>query len=436
MPVPQVSGVALIIIAIAGLAAGHLRNELVLTLLGAVLLAVLGYCFLAVLFLIVIHRKRARTLSARMVPDVLSAGKPGAILCSRGGTGRFFRLPGILIRYEIRLGTRDGRRLDHIFDPDTLDHNLSPYTAPKRGAYYGDRDRLLILDILGLFRAAFTLPQEPGSRLLALPGAADKPVTLSLRSGGAEQRTEPHFLRTHRLTAHRPYIPGDDPRRINWKLYGHAPSNELFVREGEPEPPPHSRLIILIDTQTDPALFSPEAGRRAADFLCENALALILEYAERGMDVSVGYVGEPDGDVSAADASNGAFRGISGGSCAGNSDGEGEFSTGRASDGAVRGISGGNAAELAAILAYPAAIPLSGPGELPITGDDRGVLVLALPRAEAENSALDRFLQKRGQKQETDVLFLYEETALGEAAGSCVRLYDRKAGVRAWQVRV
>jgi hypothetical protein len=448
LPVPQVLGGCILVAAVLGLIAGTLRHELVLTLLGTALLAVWFYCLLAVLFLAFIHWKRAVSLSVRIIPEpgagpalpsgvpveAIGAGQPGAVFCVREGTGgdtgrngfagkgRFFRLPGILIRYALGLSTKDGRRLDHFFDPDFLENNISPFNAPERGAYYGEQDRLLVFDILGLFRAAIIVPQIPGPRLLVMPQAAEQAPLLSVQSGGAKQRTGPRFLRTDDLIDHRPYVPGDDPRRINWKLYGHA--GDLFVREGEPEPPPHSRLVILIDTQVDNVLYTAEAGRRGVDLLCENALALVLDYEGRGIDVDIGF---------------------SGGS-----------------------ISGGGPAELAAALACPAALSLSPARfawELPLPEGVQGVLILALPRNWTEGEvtgdasgvsqgahtaprlSLDSFLKKRDDRQTVDMLFLYrgEDTLierpkkndrLEKSAEACVRFYGGKGGVRARHIRL
>jgi uncharacterized protein (DUF58 family) len=401
---------------------------LVLTLLGAVLLAVWAYCLAAVLFLILLHRKRAASLIVRMTPEVLSAGREGAVFRVPARTGgiiadggfsgkdRFFRPPGILIRCALELSTKDGRRLNHVFDPDFLENGMSPFTPPGRGAYYGERDRLLICDALGLFRAVIAVPQGAGPRLLVTPRAAEQAASLAPRLGGTNRRAEPHFLRTDDLTDHRPYVPGDDPRRINWKLYGHA--GDLFVREGEPEPPPHSRLVILIDTQTDPGLYASEEGRRGVDLLCENALALALDYAGRGMDVGIGFSGW---DPSSCGPQNGEPR------C-------------------------GGPAEIAAVLARPAASPVA--GELPLVPEARGVLILALPRDWTGGGApwsLDRFLEKRDAKQTVDLLFLYsgdeepsvqakERGGLEESAEACARFYGRfyggKGGVRAKSIRV
>jgi hypothetical protein len=254
----------------------------------------------------------------------------------------------------------------------------------ERGAYFGDFDIFSISDALGLFRIAFHLPRDASPRLLAAPRAAEELISLPIRSGGTEQRIEPHYRKTEDLTDHRPYVPGDDPRRINWKLYGHGPSGELFVREGESEPPPHARLILLVDTQVDSGLFTAEEGRRGVDNLCENALAAALEFASRGMDILVGYTG-----------------------------------------GTILGEN------MAAALALPAALPLSSMENLPEVPRDRGVLILALPRSSSEPSALDRFLKGRDSKQGLDLFFLYDSNnsrvaEWEEAAKICANLYGRK----------
>ncbi|GHV58111.1 hypothetical protein AGMMS49579_25020 [Spirochaetia bacterium] len=409
-------GVIIFIIIIAAFALGELRQELALTLTGAVFLAAWAWCLLMIPALALLHRKRALSLSARIGPREIAAGTRAEFFfsanfsASKKPVGRFFRLPAILIRYHIKLKTRDDRFAGHIFDPDTQpspasrreargegspfdDRGGYSFEVPLRGAYYSDYDELVIFDVLGFFRFSWRLVQDSGPRLLASPGAAEEPVPVSIRSGGTEQRSEPHYRRTDDLIDNRPYIPGDDPRRINWKLYGHG--GDLFVREGEPEPPPHSHIIIMVDTQTDPALYSAEAGRLAVDKLCENALAAALECAAKGMDVLTGYTG-------------------------------GE-------------IRGGTPAELAMALAWPAALPLDagGRGDYP-EAPDRGFLILALPRTTggAEATALDRFLKKRDIKQGTDLIFLYEGEQLDSPAETCAAIYGQKGGVHVRCIRL
>ncbi|GHV74787.1 hypothetical protein AGMMS49940_20890 [Spirochaetia bacterium] len=403
---PSDLGIFLFILTVLALGAGALRKELALTLMGGVLLAVLGYSVIAALILRLIHSKRARLLSSRMLNVSIPTGKTGEILLNRdqAGSRRFFRLPGILVRYEIRLSTRDGREIRHLFDPDSKTETPSVFPVPERGAYYASLDRFFIGDILGLFRLYLPLSADSGPRILALPQAAADSLPVYIRSGGEAQRQNVHYHRTDTLNDHRPYVPGDDPRRINWKLYGHAPSNELFVREGEPEPPPHSRLLILVDTLADPALYRPAAGRRGVDMLCENALAIALEYQGRGMELSIGY---------------------SGGSI-------------------VEGTGAEWGKALAEALAYPAAYPVGAdaatepaqptPMELPASPAGCGILILALPRTITE-SALDRFLKKQPPGTAVDLAFLYGEAGLEKAAETCVRGYRQRGGGQVRGVR-
>ncbi|MDR2536486.1 MAG: DUF58 domain-containing protein [Treponema sp.] len=396
LPVPRTLGVFVLILTFLAFTAGSIRNEFALILVGAVFLAVLGYCFLTIVLLSCIHRKRVRSVSAQIITKQVSPGNQGicgfTVETSQNTPQKrpFLRLPGILIRYEIRLTTKDGRSIRHLFDPDSLKTGTDTFIAPDRGAYYTRYDEFGIFDVPGFFRLTFRIPQTGGPRLLVTPKKAAEPLPVTIQSGGTVRRNEPRFLRTDNLTDHRPYIPGDDPRRINWKLYGHL--GDLFVREGEPEPPPHARLLIIVDTQSDPALYTDEAARRGVDGLCENALALAVSSMERGIAVSIGYTG---GDIQR-----------------------------------------GTQAELAAVLAYPAALPLSAQEELPYSPDAQGIVILALPRGVSETLGLDRLLAKQGPNQSIDLIFLYEGNQLERAAETCTAIYSLKHGIHPRSVRL
>ncbi|MDR0497606.1 MAG: DUF58 domain-containing protein [Treponema sp.] len=411
----------MILITALAFTAGILRNELVLTLLGTVFLSILIYCFLGVLLLGIIYRQKARLLSMEVSPEAISAGGEAdlCVMTNGGfspGKNYFLRLPAILIRCELCIETRDSRVIRHYVDPGR--ENISSFSVKERGAYYagfrpGKQDRLVVFDAPGFFRLSLPLRHNEGVKLLALPCPAKELIPLSLKSGGSEERNETNYRKSDDLTDHRPYIPGDDPRRINWKLYGHAPLGELFVREGEPEPPPHSRLLILIDTEADRSIYSIDEGRRAVDLLCECALKSALEYSGKGTSILIGYTG-----------------------------------------GEIMGDEPLNTVELAKALTWPFAIPWPQKGlrssasaagshsellreELPQAPRDRAVLIFALPRAlVSEASALEKFFKKRETKQETDLVFIYDvrnkkANELEDVAGLCVDLYNGRAGVHA-----
>ncbi|MDR1446311.1 MAG: DUF58 domain-containing protein [Treponema sp.] len=414
-------GVFVFLIVILAFIAGLFRNELALFLVAAVLLAIWAYCLLFTLILAFLNRKRARSLSFRISPGRITAGEETALLLEQGSENRrsgFFVFPAIIARCRINLRTKDGRLLRHMFNLVHLENGVSFFTVPERGAWYCLSDEVLIMDSLGFFCFSYRSFQEGSPRLLAGPrsGAGAEPV--HARSGGEEQRSAYNYQRTDNLIEHRPYIPGDDPRRINWKLYSHQ--GELFVREGESEPPPHSRLTILVDTQTDPVLYSGRTGRQAVDMLCEYALAAAMDCVGKGMEIQIGWIG-------------GGGRGQS-------------------------------PEELSAALAYPASLPLKAAGELVSAADsvdaagipvspEYGCLILALPRKpppKAEvplrntgsvggDAALDRFLQKQGSARRIELLFLYggpdSETGAGrsirEAAQTSASIYSQKPGLNA-----
>ncbi|MDR0718722.1 MAG: DUF58 domain-containing protein [Treponema sp.] len=372
--------------------AGQIRKELVLTLLGAVFLVILFYCFIAVLFLGLVHRKRGRAFHADAAVPLLTVGEAAEIKAAGEKPVKWFRLPGTLLRYGLKLETRDGKKLRHIFDPALAGGFLK---TEGRGAYFGTEDEFFVSDAPGFFRFSVFVEPVEGVRLLVAPTAARDYLPLAVESGGTEHRIEPKYRKTDDLTDHRPYVPGDDPRRINWKLYGHGPQEELFVREGESEPPPHSRLLILIDTQADEELFTLHEARVSVDMLCENALAAALEFSSRGIDILIGYTGGKVllGSPEDAERKNAGF---------------------------------------ASALSWPAALPLSSAENLPDAPEDRGVLILALPRTSLEGNALDRFLRKRLPGRETDLHFLYPPfpgREWGEAAKACLNRYSRRQGI-------
>jgi len=390
-------GIFILLIIILSFGAGAIRGELVLTLIGAVFSAVWAYCLVMTLLLALLHYRAASRLTVRLSPGEVAAGEWAQVVYNHV---RIFQLPGILVRFRLLLSTRDSRRIVCDFAPSgkAAGGTRELFEVKKRGAYFSLYDEFAVFDILGFFRFAFRIPCENSARLLASPHAAAEPVPANARSGESARQPEMTYVRTDNLIDHRPYVPGDDPRRINWKLYSHG--GELFVREGEREPPPHSNIIILIDTQFDPQLYTAASARRGIDLLCENALAAALACAADGLNVQIGSADMPTAIMKP-----------------------------------------GTPAETATALAWPAAMTLSAQAQLPNMPEDRGVILMALPRASAESSALDHFLLNSASRsaglskvQSTELIFLYgsnTDTELAAAAQTCAAIYNKRPGVRA-----
>jgi hypothetical protein len=413
---PRTMGVLVLLLITFSFTAGAVRDELVLRLTGAVFLAIWVYCIVMILLLALIHRRRAGKVSIRLSPEKTVAGEWIQVIFSvakeTANKESVLQFPGILVRYQVLLCTRDGRRISYIFKPERIQEfpRQETFQVKKRGAWFSAYDEFAIFDALGFFRFAYRIPVEDGARLLASPHSASEPVPVRARGGQSDRQASSVFERTDNLIEHRPYMPGDDPRRINWKLYGHG--GGLFIREGEREPPPHSNLVILLDTQYD-ALYTGKSARQAVDLLCENALAIAAD-GER--DVQIGFT-HPE------------LAGSGG-----------------------QTVEGGKSltrTEAGFFLALPWAIPITQAAasrkrkplrvDLPPVDRDLGILILAMPRIYAETSALDRFLSKNANRI-IELIFIYgtdanqdntEYAKRAAAAETCVGLYNKRPGIRA-----
>jgi hypothetical protein len=349
------------------------------------------------LLLALFLRGRAKNISIRLEPERITCdGQTCAVYNGKD----VFQFPGILVRCRVLLSTRDRRRVTYDFKPENKTGSWqNTFQVKKRGAYFSAYDEFAVFDILGFFRFAWRLPTAEGVagsgvRLLVGPVEAE-PVPVSAKGGEANRRDAPAIERTDSLIDNRPYVPGDDPRRINWKLYGH--SGELIVRQGEREPPPSSSLTILIDTQYD-SLYSGGIASEAVDILCENALA-IVNNTGKDINIQIGFTGQTE----------------------------------------KSGLSSSRA-ELGFFLAYPAPLPASTLAVLPPVTEDRGIIILALPRTDTSPCALDNFLAANANRL-IELIFVYAtEGSNGEkhseAAKTCVNIYNGRSGVRARAVGV
>jgi hypothetical protein len=404
---PCTMGVFVLLIIILSFTAGAIRRELVLTLTGAVILAIWTYCLVMTLLLALMHRSRAKNISIHLEPEkIIRAGWTSAVYMENNpayASKNIFQFPGILVRCRIILKTNDGRRVTYDFKPENKNGLQQNFQVKKRGAYFSTFDEFAVFDILGFFRFAYRLPSINIARLLVSPDAVAEPLSVMAKGGETNrQETSPTLERTDYLIDHRPYVPGDDPRRINWKLYSHG--GELIVRQGEREPPPSSSMTILIDTQYDLLYSSSNEAAEAVDLLCENALA-IINNAGKEINIQIGFT-----------------------------------SSGAASSGAASSDSL-TQAELGFFLSYPAALPAEAETALPAVTEDRGIIILALPRINTGNFALEKFLTDNANRS-IELIFIYAagnnaaREKLADAAQACVGFFNRHYGVKTQVVEV
>jgi hypothetical protein len=366
---------------------GILKFEIGLTLIGGVLAILFTYTAIAMFFSIQYITKNSQfscsiqpveARSSESITIQIQADVPHPIIQ---------KLPGIIFRYEVFLSTNDEKHI-HIVHP--LFHAITSTLLPHkdvhpevhpRGAYYGKQDYLAIYDCSGLFRYTIPLPIYDQARLIVFPEPAPFYPVSEHHAGGVVTREDKTYTRTEDLIEHRSYTPGDDFRRINWKLFGH--SGDLFIRQGELEPPPQAEFSIILDCSVDTELFSQEAAQQAIDILAEQALGLTIALQEHRLSTVVGYTGSALQEVTAHTAPR--------------------------------------------VFAFPFAVPLDSSLDIPTpSSSGQQTLILAVPRTQFGSTALDRYIERT--HHHFTVQFICPTRDSIPIAEQCVGYYSQYAG--------
>ena len=270
-------------VSLAVLAIGILRTDMAGLFWGSSFLLVILYAVAGNIFTRIIAsrgRKRPGFLEAHLPASVLSAGETAE---ARAGVSiPRVLIPGFSVIFSLPLRWHER----HI---DTVRTVLAPgrnsktiaFRAEKRGKYAAHEADLQVRDILGFTSSAVRIPLEETLAVFPrIPGDA-RPAR-SAEEGGDSVRFTRHRRRSEELLEVRKYFPGDDIRKLNWKVYAH--SSELFLRIGEETPPPESRLFYILDATVNPAV----PARGAADFLdgmVEACAAEMVAALSRGVEV-------------------------------------------------------------------------------------------------------------------------------------------------------
>ncbi len=152
-----------------------------------------------------------------------------------------------------------------------------------RGVYRGPSGTLVLEDLFGFTK--FPLFTGGPVVLHIYPGVQTDGFTKErIITGGETATVERNRIRTDELLEVRKYYPGDDARRINWKMF--AASGELFLRIGEEVPPPTGEVAIVLNSFS-PALSSLRDSSDLTDTLISSYITFIYSFVEKGCIVRV-----------------------------------------------------------------------------------------------------------------------------------------------------
>lgn len=131
--------------------------------------------------------------------------------------------------------------------PITSQKNSCVATLPSRGVYQAKSAQLMIKDIAGFFcisikRSYMELPDV----FTVMPVPEDVIFPEIPYSVSSIHKGKSTFKRSDDYYEVRPYTPGDDPRKINWKVFAHT--GEMSIRQGELLPPPSMDYYFVINS--------------------------------------------------------------------------------------------------------------------------------------------------------------------------------------------
>jgi uncharacterized protein (DUF58 family) len=283
-------GLLVTVLSAAMAAEGILRSDLAALFWGCSFLLYAAYAVAASHLLRLSLRRRhaadSDSLSIVLPSSGISPGEPAEAHVSARLPRRF--PPGFAVWFSLPLAWEE-RKIDSVTAP--LQRGASrrsiAFSAPSRGVYSSQTSILEARDLLGFTKNRLHIPLRESVTVYPSLGPAQDLVP-HMEQADDSALFARRRRRSEELLEARKYYPGDDVRRLNWKVYAHL--NELFLRVGEEVPPPESRILFVLDCTSNPLL----PARRAADFLdglVEACASLMADLMTRRIDVMLSLPG-------------------------------------------------------------------------------------------------------------------------------------------------
>lgn len=176
----------------------------------------------------------------------------------------------------------------------------------QRGHYTGPGACFEIGDAAGFFR--FRLKSGMNSEFIVGPTPLSeiKPPR-HFSTGGESISRIIRKKRSDDLTESRQYYPGDDVRRINWRTYAHT--GQLFIRIGEEQPDPKSRLVLMVDLSGSRSLqLSDSILYDYLDCIAGHTAGLAEQLEASGVNIAFAFPGSDPGPLSGVGPDSASIR--------------------------------------------------------------------------------------------------------------------------------
>jgi len=280
-------GILAMVLATTFLAEGILRGELVATLIGFSLAILLVAAFMTVL----LARSRWQGFSAGIEKTGDETYRIFPLAAPTIGT-RKTNVTRVL--FSLSLLRENGNSKNRIDFPLPEGYSAHKPKLPPRGRYAIDSAVCVVSDFAALFSLKTAPVHDLSGSFFTVPPRhlpvtpLEIPASAVSSVGGASS-----YLRSEELYEVRQYRAGDDPRKINWKVFAH--SGDIAIREGELLPPPSSEYAVIFwapgkepprPAQSERFGSMPKLVTRseilAFETLVSRALSACLDALERG----------------------------------------------------------------------------------------------------------------------------------------------------------
>lgn len=153
----------------------------------------------------------------------------------------------------------------------------------ERGRFFLKYEYAELSDIAGFFSFRFLQREENIKELFIEPVIGKAEVFELPEIFNETFDNKSNLRRNDELYDVRPYIPGDDTRKINWKLFAHT--RELSIKQGDFVPPPKRFFTVYIN---EPVVFSGnEFYKNAYDDFINKAASIAVFLYEHNISFNI-----------------------------------------------------------------------------------------------------------------------------------------------------
>ncbi len=280
--IPFVSGrgIAYILGGLVFLISGLIRGELISTICGSTLLIYALFSFILAIISLFYWRKKTLELSWKN-KEYIHIFVPGE---RQRLVNSIFYLSEISYSIRYSVSQNDSETRSFILRiPFSKISTVFQIPVALRGLYYPSGHQLIVRDFTHFFsfsaRKSRTDLQEP---LTIFPFPENPDILAFPSSQVGRTRGKSTFRRSDDLFETRAYSPGDDPRKINWRVYAHT--GELSIRQGDLLPPPATEFYLVLNTY-NPGLIS-EYNRNLFEILINRASFIALQLINEQKTIS------------------------------------------------------------------------------------------------------------------------------------------------------